>query len=159
MLYALSVIVGAAFLVFVIFNILVGDPTYILLGKYVTPESTALSVREPGLDRPWYIQYWKVLQSAFTFNFGYSRMTKQYILNIFQEGGLVSLTVTLPAFLIGNSLVISVALWITQYRGNHVGPSFGHLLHCNNQYCFVSIYSNWSVVFWVQIKDFSHNGL
>lgn len=115
--YALSVIIGTTFLVFVIFNILVGDPTYILLGKYATPEAMALLARELGLDRPWYLQYWEVLKSAFTFNFGYSWTTKQYILKILQEGGLVSLTVTLPAFLIGNSLVIFVALWMTQYRG------------------------------------------
>ncbi|AXI24574.1 Binding-protein-dependent transport system inner membrane component [Cardinium endosymbiont of Sogatella furcifera] len=115
--YALSVILGATFLVFIIFNVLVGDPTFILLGKYATPEAMVLLARELGLDKPWYIQYWEVLKSAFTFNFGYSWTTKQYILKIFQEGGLVSLTVTLPAFLIGNSLVISVALWMTQYRG------------------------------------------
>lgn len=115
--YALSVIVGATLLVFIIFNVLVGDPTFILLGKYATPEAMVLLARELGLDKPWYIQYWEVLKSAFTFNFGYSWTTKQHILKIFQEGGLVSLTVTLPAFLIGNSLVISVALWMTQYRG------------------------------------------
>ena len=115
--YALSVIVGATFLIFLIFNILVGDPTHILLGKYATPEAMVLLARELGLDKPWYLQYWEVLKSAFTFNFGYSWTTKQHILKTFQEGGLVSLTVTLPAFLIGNGLVIVVALWMTQYRG------------------------------------------
>ncbi|WP_419241744.1 ABC transporter permease [Cardinium endosymbiont of Nabis limbatus] len=113
---ALSVIIGATFLVFIIFNILVEDPTLILLGKYATPEAMALLARDLGLDQPWYIQYWEVLKSAFTFNFGYSWTTKQYILKTFQAGGLVSLTVTLPAFLIGNGLVISVALWMTRYR-------------------------------------------
>ncbi|MDN5246742.1 MAG: ABC transporter permease [Candidatus Cardinium sp.] len=117
LLYALSVIVGATFLVFLIFNVVVGDPALILLGKYATPKAMALLAHELGLDRPWYIQYGAVLKSAFTFDFGYSWTTKQHILKIFQEGGLVSLTVTLPAFLIGNGLVISVALWMTQYRG------------------------------------------
>ncbi|WP_342265160.1 ABC transporter permease [Cardinium endosymbiont of Philonthus spinipes] len=117
LLYALSVIVGATFFVFVIFNMLVEDPTYILLGKYATPEAVSLLAHELGLDQSWYIQYWEVLKSAFTFNFGYSWTTKQQIVKILQEGGLVSLTVTVPAFLIGNGLVITVALWMTQYRG------------------------------------------
>ncbi len=117
LLYAFSVILGATFLVFFIFNVLVEDPTFILLGKYATPKAMALLAHELGLDRPWYLQYWDVLKSAFTFNFGYSWTTKQNILKIFQEGGLISLTVTLPAFILGSVLVISVSLWMTQYRG------------------------------------------
>jgi len=117
LLYALSVIVGVTFLVFVIFNILVEDPTLILLGKYATPKAMAALSHQLGLDRPWYFQYWEVLQSAFTFNFGSSWATKQSILKTFQQGGLVSLTVTLPAFLIGNGLLIYVSLWMTQYKG------------------------------------------
>lgn len=115
-LYAFSVIVGATFLVFVIFNILVDDPTRVLLGKYATPKAMALLAHQLGLDKPFYLQYLEILKSAFTFNFGYSWSTKQHILTSFQQGGLVSLTLTLPAFLIGNALVIYVALWMTQYR-------------------------------------------
>ncbi|WP_243518417.1 MULTISPECIES: ABC transporter permease [unclassified Candidatus Cardinium] len=115
--YALSVIVGATLLVFCIFNVVVGDPTAVLLGKYATPQAMASLSHQLGLDRPWYIQYWELLKSAFTFNFGHSWSTKQAILRTFQTGSLVSLTVTLPSFLIGNGLVIWVALWMTQYRG------------------------------------------
>ncbi|CCM10025.1 Probable peptide ABC transporter permease protein y4tP [Cardinium endosymbiont cEper1 of Encarsia pergandiella] len=117
LLYALSVIVGVTFLVFVIFNMLVEDPTLILLGKYATPKAMAALSHQLGLDRPWYLQYCEVLQSAFTFNFGSSWATKQPILKTFQQGGLVSLTVTLPSFLIGNGLLIYVSLWMTQYKG------------------------------------------
>ncbi|TDG95567.1 ABC transporter permease [Cardinium endosymbiont of Culicoides punctatus] len=115
-LYAFLVIVGATFMIFLIFNIVVGDPTVVLLGKYATPQAMAALSEELGLNRPWYIQYWDVLKSAFTFDFGYSWNSKQNILKIFQEGGLISLTVTFPAFIIGNALVISVALWMTKYR-------------------------------------------
>lgn len=104
-------------MVFLVFNVVIGDPTAILLGKYATPQAMAALSQELGLDRPWYVQYWDILKSAFTFNFGYSWSSKQDILKIFREGGLVSLTATLPAFIIGNILVVSVALWMAKYRG------------------------------------------
>ncbi|HLP34868.1 MAG TPA: ABC transporter permease [Amoebophilaceae bacterium] len=117
LLYALLVIVGATFMVFFLFNVIVEDPTVVLLGKYATPKAMAALAHQLGLDRPWYIQYWDILKSAFTFDFGYSWSSKQDILRIFKEGALVSLTVTLPAFILGNILVVSVALWMTKYRG------------------------------------------
>lgn len=117
LLSAFLVIVGATFMVFVMFNVVVGDPTAVLIGKYATPEAMAALSHKLGLDRPWYIQYWEIVQSAFTFNFGYSWSSQQNILKILQEGAWVSLTVTLPAFFIGNALLISVSLWMTKYRG------------------------------------------
>ncbi|ROT47431.1 ABC transporter permease [Candidatus Cardinium hertigii] len=118
LLYAFWVIIGATFIVFLVFNVVVGDPTAVLLGKYATPAAMATLSHSLGLDRPWYIQYWDILQSAFTFNFGHSWSSKQNILKMFQEGALVSLSVTLPVFLIGNAVVISMALWMTKYRGS-----------------------------------------
>ena len=103
-------------MIFIIFNLVVEDPTAILLGKYATPQAMAALSHKLGLDRAWYIQYWDIFKSAFTFNFGYAWSSKQHILTLFQKGALVSLTVTFPAFLIGNVLVISVALWMTKYR-------------------------------------------
>lgn len=117
LLYALLVIVGATFMVFFLFNVIVEDPTVVLLGKYATPKAMTALAHQLGLDRPWYIQYWDILKSAFTFDFGYSWSSKQDIFKIFKEGALVSLTVTLPAFVLSNILVVSVALWMTKYRG------------------------------------------
>ncbi len=104
-------------MVFFLFNVIVEDPTVVLLGKYATPKAMTALAHQLGLDRPWYIQYWDILKSAFTFDFGYSWSSKQDIFKIFKEGALVSLTVTLPAFVLSNILVVSVALWMTKYRG------------------------------------------
>jgi len=116
LLYAFLVIIGATFTVFLIFNVLVEDPAFIILGKYATPEAAAALSHKLGLDKPWYVQYQDVLKSAFTFDFGYSWTSSQSITRILKEGAIVSLTVTLPAFILGNILVTTVALWMTKYR-------------------------------------------
>ncbi|AWN81961.1 ABC transporter permease [Candidatus Cardinium hertigii] len=116
--YALAIVVGATLMIFVLFNVVVEDPTLVLLGKYATPQAMEALRHELGLNNPWYVQYWEILQSAFTFNFGYSWASKQNIIKIFQQGIAGSLSVTLPAFVLGNVLTISFALWMTQYRGS-----------------------------------------
>lgn len=118
LLYAFWVIVGVTLMVFVIFHVAMPDPSASLLGKYATADTMAALRHKLGLDRPWYMQYKEILQSAFTFNFGYSWHSKQEIFKILRKGAWVSLTLELPAFLLGNGLVIGVALWMTQYRGS-----------------------------------------
>lgn len=118
LLYAFWVILGATFMIFLLFNVVMGDPTVVLLGKYATPEAKLLLREQLGLDRSWYVQYWEVLKSAFTFQFGYSWSNKQNILNLLKEGMVVSLTVTLPGFIIVNILLISIALLMVRYRGS-----------------------------------------
>ena len=116
LLYAFLVIIGATFMVFIMFNVMVEDPARLLLGKYATPEAAATLAHQLGLDKPWYLQYWDIILSAFTFDFGYSWSSNQKILPILKDGAMVSLTISLPAFIIANTLVIAISLWMTKYR-------------------------------------------
>ena len=117
LLYGLLVLIGATLLIFIIFNIVIGDPTPVLLGKYATAKEMAILRHELGLDRPFAIQYLDILKSAFTFDFGQSWSTKQSILELLKGGSIVSLTVSLPAFMIGHLLVIATALLMAKFRG------------------------------------------
>lgn len=114
--YALFVLLGSTSLVFILFNVMVDDPAMMLLGKYASKEAAAQLAHQMGLDQPWYVQYLSILKSAFTFDFGYSWTSKQHILSLLKQGALASLSISLPAFVIGNGLVIATALWMTQYR-------------------------------------------
>ena len=119
-LYLIPVLIGVTFLIFVLFNWVAGDPTYLLLGKHASLSQMIELRRELGLDRPWYQQYWDVLTSAFTFNFGRSWSSKQEILEMIKQGMIPSLTVTLPAFVVGLFLSISISLFVSFNRGKLV---------------------------------------
>ena len=116
-LYVIPVLVGVTFLIFILFNWVAGDPTYLLLGKHASLEQMAELRRELGLDRPWYLQYWDTLQSAFTFDFGRSWSSRQEIIEMVKQGAIPSLTVTFPAFVLGLVLSISISLFVSFHRG------------------------------------------
>ena len=119
-LYVIPVLVGVTFLIFVLFNLVAGDPTHLLLGKHASLNQMAELRKELGLDRPWLLQYLDVLKSAFTFDFGRSWSSKQLITDMVQQGAIPSLTVTLPAFIIGLTLSISVSLFVSFHRGKMI---------------------------------------
>ena len=122
-LYIIPVLVGVTFLIFLLFNLVAGDPTYLLLGKHASAVQMEELRRELGLNRPWIIQYWDILSSAFTFDFGRSWSSKQEIMSMVKQGAIPSLTVTLPAFVIGLVLSISVSLFVSFYRGQWLDRS------------------------------------
>lgn len=117
LLYALPVIIGVTLIVFVLFNVVIDDPTPILLGKHATAERMAELRHELGIDRPLWRQYLDTLWSAMTLSFGRSWVTKQSIGEMFREGAWISISLSLPAFIVSSALSILVALLSAFYRG------------------------------------------
>jgi peptide/nickel transport system permease protein len=108
---------GICLLIFVIFNVVAGDPTVVLLGKHATAKQMAELRHELGLDRSWLLQYVDILKSAFTLDFGRSWASKQKIITMLQSGAWVSITLVIPAFIITSILAIGMALLAAFYRG------------------------------------------
>jgi peptide/nickel transport system permease protein len=73
--------------------------------------------RELGLDKPLVQQYFDIVKSAFTFDFGRSWSTKQKITDMIKEGAIPSLTVTFPAFLISTITAILISIIVAFNRG------------------------------------------
>ena len=117
LLYAIPILIGVTLVIFVLFNVVAGDPTVVLLGKHATPQQMAELRHELGLDRPWLWQYLDTLQSAFTLNFGRSWATKQQIAYMIQGGAAASLTLSIPAFVIASLAAIAIALLAAFFRG------------------------------------------
>lgn len=117
LLYAIPIFVGVTLLIFLLFNVVAGDPTLVLLGKYATTQQMAELRHELGLDRSLFIQYLDTLRSALTLDFGYSWASKQQISQILRTGSIVSLTLSLPAFVISSIAAISIALLAAFFRG------------------------------------------
>jgi peptide/nickel transport system permease protein len=97
-----------------------GDPTAVLLGKHATAKQMVELRHELGLDRSLVSQYFDVVKSAFTFDFGRSWSTKQQISSMIKNGAIPSLTVSFPAFFIATILAISISLLVSYYRGRFI---------------------------------------
>lgn len=119
-LYVIPVLLGVTFLIFVLFNLIAGDPTAVLLGKHATAEQMAELRRELGLDKHWFLQYLDIVKSAFTFDFGRSWSTKQEIIEMIKAGAIPSLTLTVPAFTVSTLMAISISLFVAYNRGKAV---------------------------------------
>jgi peptide/nickel transport system permease protein len=96
------------------------DPAMIMLGKHATVEQIAELRHELGLDRPWLQQYFDVVKSAVTFDFGRSWSTKQEIISMIKNGAIPSLSVTVPSFILSLIIAISFSLMVAFYRGKWI---------------------------------------
>ena len=117
-LYSIPVLLGVAFLTLFLFHKAAGDPTSIKLGKGASQaERTALKV-EMGLDQPFHVQYADFLRQTVTLDFGRSWSDDTPIRQIFTRGIGPTLTLTIPAFLLGGFIAVALALLVAFYRGS-----------------------------------------
>ena len=116
-LYSIPIVLGTTLLLFLIFNVVPGDPALVLAGKHPTPELIASIRAELGLDKPLYIQYLTLLKQLFTFDLGRSYSTKQQIWDMIKDGAGPSLSLTGPAFLISVVLGLLLGMFVAFYRG------------------------------------------
>jgi peptide/nickel transport system permease protein len=120
LLYLIPVLLGVCLLVFLIFNVVGGDPAAMLLGKNATAKQMAELREQMGFNQPWYMQYFDVVKSAFTLDFGRSWSTKQEISAMIMNGALPSLTLSVPAFTIATITSILISLFVAYYRGKGI---------------------------------------
>ena len=118
LLYVIPVILGVCAIIFLIFNVVAPDPALIILGKHATVEQIVEIREQLGLNRSMWLQYFDIVKSAFTFDFGRSWSTKQEIIQMIKAGAIPSATLSFPAFFISTVLGISIALMVAFYRGS-----------------------------------------
>lgn len=120
LLYLIPVLLGVSFIIFVLFNLVSGDPTAVLLGKNATARQMMELREQLGLNKPLFDQYLDVVRSAFTFDFGYSWATKQEIKQMIIQGAYPSLCLSIPAFAIATILSLIISLVVAFYRGKGI---------------------------------------
>jgi peptide/nickel transport system permease protein len=120
LLYLIPVLLGVCLVIYILFNVVAGDPTPILLGKNATAQQMAELRETMGLNRAWYLQYFDIVKSAFTFDFGRSWSTKQQISNMIVSGAGPTLTLTIPAFVISTIFALLTAIIVAYFRGGKV---------------------------------------
>lgn len=120
LLYLIPVLLGVSFIIFLLFNVVNGDPTPLLLGKHATAKQMHELREQLGLNKPLLYQYFDVVKSAFTFDFGRSWSTKQEIVEMLKQGAYPSLSLSLPAFMLSTVTSIIISLFVAYFRGNKI---------------------------------------
>jgi peptide/nickel transport system permease protein len=120
LLYMIPVLLGVSLIIFLLFNVVAGDPTAVLLGKNATARQMAELRETLGLNKPLFAQYMDVVKSAFTFDFGRSWATKQEITYMIKQGAYPSLCLSIPAFTISTVLSLIISLIVAYYRGKGI---------------------------------------
>lgn len=122
-LYTIPIVFGVSLIVFVLFHMVGGDPTYQMVGKHAKPEQIATLRHELGLDQPLHIQYLHYVKQIVTFDYGRSYATKQPIGEMILRGAGPSLTLAIPAFAITTIFALLVALIAAYNRGKRIDRS------------------------------------
>lgn len=71
----IPVLLGMAFIVFMMVRAIPGNPAQLILGQQASKEAVAAMTTKLGLDQPWYIQFFNYLGGLFTGDLGVSLKT------------------------------------------------------------------------------------
>ncbi len=132
-IYLIPILVGISLITFLLFRVVGGDPVDRVAGKYATEEQKEELRRQLGFDRPlwpsparllsgdlegfFHNQLFAHLYSTFTFRFGRSEQYRREISEMIRSGAVPSLSLTLPAFIIGLFLQITIAMFCAFRQG------------------------------------------
>lgn len=109
---------GVVLLVFFLFNVVGGDPAYMLAGKISNPAQIENIRRQLGIDEPYYVQLWIFIKQIVTADFGVSWSTNEKVSAILSSRLGPSLTVLVPMLVIGTVLSMTAAMLVAYMRGS-----------------------------------------
>jgi len=118
LLYAVPVVLGVAAITLALFTFAGGDPAAKRLGKNPSPEAVERMRKEMHLDDPFAVQYVRFVRQIGSFDYGDSWERKAPVKRIFLDGIGPTLSVSVPAFLLGALIAVALALMVAWYRGS-----------------------------------------
>ena len=130
-LYNIPVLFVVAFFMLLLFHKAGGDPTTLKLGKNPTQAQYKALEHEMGLDKSFFPgQYVDFLEQIATFDFGKSWVDDTPVRRIFMRGLVPTLSLSIPAFVLGALIAIALALFVAFYRGAVVDRSLTAMAIC-----------------------------
>ncbi len=117
LLGALLALLGVSFLLFLVFDLIPGDPAIVQLGTNATPERLEALREEMGLNDPLIIRYWRWLSGFVTGDFGMSYSYKIPVRDMIGEKLPISLTMTVMAFIMVLVISIPTGLLCAGFKG------------------------------------------
>ena len=113
----IPILLGVTILIFLLFTFFGEDPARVALGSHATPAKIAALRAKWGLDQSLWVQYMQFWREILTADFGRSFVSGEKLSDMFKSGAIVSLSVTMPPFILGTILNLSVAMLVAWYRG------------------------------------------
>ncbi len=114
----LPTMAGVILLIFFLFNVVGGDPAYLLAGKISNPEQIANIRKQLGIDEPYWVQLWIFVKQVVTFDFGSSWSTNEVVSRIFATRLPASLMIGIPLLILETIIAVCVALAVAYVRGS-----------------------------------------
>lgn len=104
-LVTIPIIIGVAFLIFVMLSVVPGDPVTVMMGEKIKPDVIANLSKSMHLDDPWYLRFVWYLRDALHGDFGTSyklkRTVSSLIANAFPKTLLLALSAAILSWIIG----------------------------------------------------------
>ncbi len=117
-LYAIPVLLGVAAITLFLFHVAGGDPVAVKLGKNPSEVEVLALRQELGMTGSFLGQYVHFVGQFLTLDFGTSWADDTPVRQIFARGLIPTLTVSVPAFVMGSILSIGISLVVAFYRGS-----------------------------------------
>ena len=120
LLSTIPLMLGVALIIFVLFNLVGGDPTFQMLGKHASAQQVAELRHEYGFDQSQLMQFGQYLKQIVTFDYGRSYATHQRIGEMISAGIMPSLSLAIPAFTATTILALLIGILSAYYRGKWI---------------------------------------
>ena len=123
-LYAVPILLGVSFVVFLLMKMVPGDAADILIPPEAPKEVAAMIRARFGLDQPIHIQYLRWLQAMASGDFGVSIFTNQPVADELFGALASTLKLALPAAFLGCSLGVLLGVLAASYSGTWLDKLF-----------------------------------
>lgn len=115
---AVIVILGVTFVVFMIIQIVPGDPARVILGPYASDEAVAGLRERLGLNMPFHEQYLSWLGRLLQGDFGVSLLTGQSVADQLVSRLGPTLELTLASMIVGTAVAFPVGIYSAMHPGS-----------------------------------------
>jgi len=123
LVFTIPIVVGVTLILFIVLNVVGGDPVFQRLGKNATQKEITEMRKQYGLDLPPAQQYFFWLKKMVTFNFGRSWDSHQKITTMIGDGIGPSLSIAIPAFVLGIFFAIIISLIVAFFQNSWIDRS------------------------------------
>ena len=118
-----------SFVIFLIFELVPGDPVMDKLGTRATPEAVEALREKWGLNQPFLLRYFKFLLGIFTLDFGTSYTYGISVASLLKEKIIINLCMSLMAL----AIVILISFPLGVYTAKHTGGLSDKIISPLNQ--------------------------
>lgn len=97
---SLPVLIGVVLVIFLMLRIVPGNAIVTMMGEHADPAAIERMTAELGLDRPWYVQFWRYVTGLFTGDMGTSYKLHRPVADLIAEAFPTTVRLALLAALV-----------------------------------------------------------